>query len=194
MPETLLLVVRHPETEANVSRRFVGQGETPYTHRGQLQARRLPGKIAAFAPETIRTSPLLRARVVAQRAARLTGAPMLLDDRLLELDFGAAHGLTWDEAIAAGVPLDYRSYDAPVAPGGESRLDLQRRVAAVVGEVRAVGGRHALVCHAGVMRAAFAHLFALSSEQLWSFEIATAQLALIRVGSDYATLVEYRQG
>ena len=50
MSTTDLLIVRHPETEANVDGRFVGQGESPYTAEGRRQARRLPHKIARFAP------------------------------------------------------------------------------------------------------------------------------------------------
>ena len=93
-----------------------------------MQARRLPRKIARFAPDAIWTSPLLRASVVAGRAARLTGAPLRVEDRLIELDFGSAHALNWEEISAAGIPFDYRSAEHPVAPGGESRNDLERRV------------------------------------------------------------------
>jgi len=192
--ETHIILVRHPETEANVSGRFVGQGESPYTALGRVQARRLPGKIAAFGPHVIWTSPLLRARVVAERAARITGGPLQVDPRLMELDFGEAHALTWEEIVAANIPFNYRSADEPVAPGGESRNGLQARVGALVDEVHAIGGRHAFVCHAGVMRAALARVLGLSGDQLWAFSIKNAQLAHVRIVGDHGTLEEYRQG
>jgi len=192
--ETHILIVRHPETEANVNGRFVGQGESPFTALGRVQARRLPRKIARFGPDAIWTSPLLRARVVAERAARLTARPLHVDQRLIELDFGEAHALTWEEIVEANIPFNYRSADEPVAPGGESRKQLQARVGSLVDEVHGVGGRHVFVCHAGVMRAALACILGLSGEQLWAFSIKNAQLAHVRIVGEHGMLEEYRQG
>lgn len=194
MIATEILIVRHPETEANVSGRFVGQGDSPYTALGRRQARRLPCKIARFDPATIRTSPLHRALVVAQRAQRITGVPLAVDRRFIELDFGVAHALTWEEIAEAGIPFNYRSAVEPVAPGGESRHQLQARVAEGVDELLAVGGRHAIVCHAGVMRAILAHTLDLRDEQLWALLIHSAQLARVCVTDGHGQLVEFVQG
>ena len=194
MAETDILLVRHPETEANCNGRFVGQGESPFTAIGRVQARRLPRKIARFEPDVIWTSPLLRARVVAERAARMTGVPLRVEDRLMELDFGEAHGLTWEEIAEAGIPFNYRSAEEPVAPGGESRNDLERRVGAVVDEVCVSGGRHVFVCHAGVMRAALARVLELHGDQLWAFSIHNAQLAYVRMVGGHGMLEEFVQG
>ena len=194
MPTATLLIVRHPETEANVSGRFVGQGESPYTAEGRKQARRLPHKIAQFRPQLVWTSPLQRALVVARRAAILAGVELRVDERLMELDFGQAHALTWEEIAEAGIPFNYRAADQPVAPGGESRNQLEARVAQVVDDAIAVGGRHALVCHAGVMRAVLAHTLHLTGDQLWMFTIHNAQLTRVRVIDGHAQLVEFVQG
>jgi broad specificity phosphatase PhoE len=194
MPTTDLLVVRHPETEANVNGRFVGQGESPYTVEGRRQARRLPHKIARFAPSVIWSSPLLRARVVAERAASLARVPLRIDPRYLELDFGDAHGLTWEEIEVAGIPFNYRSENDPVAPGGESRNQLLARVGSAVDEACEMGGRHAIVCHAGVMRAILSHTLKLHGDHLWMFAISNAQLATVRVIDGHAQLLEFVQG
>ena len=194
MATTDLLIVRHPETEANVNGRFVGQGESPYTAEGRKQARRLPHKIAQFRPQLVWTSPLQRALVVARRAAILAGVELRVDDRLMELDFGQAHALTWEEIAEAGIPFNYRAADQPVAPGGESRNQLEARVGLVVDDAVAIGGRHALVCHAGVMRAVLAHTLHLTGEQLWMFTIHNAQLTQVRVIDGHAQLVEFVQG
>ena len=194
MATTDLLIVRHPETEANVNGRFVGQGESPYTAEGRRQARRLPHKIAQFRPQLVWTSPLQRALVVARRAAILAGVELRVDDRLMELDFGQAHALTWEEIAEAGIPFNYRAADQPVAPGGESRNQLEARVGLVVDDAVAIGGRHALVCHAGVMRAVLAHTLHLTGEQLWMFTIHNAQLTQVRVIDGHAQLVEFVQG
>jgi len=194
MATTDLLIVRHPETVANVAGRFVGQAESPYTAEGRKQARRLPHKIALFHPQIVWTSPLLRALVVAKRAAILAGVELRVDRRLIELNFGQAHGLTWEEIAETGLQFNYRAADEPVAPGGESRNELQARVAEVLDDAISLGGRHAVVCHAGVMRAVLAHTLHLTGEQLWMFAIHNAQLTHVRVIDGHAQLVEYVQG
>ena len=194
MKESSLLIVRHPETEANINGRFVGQAESPYTAEGRRQARRLPHKLARFQPEVVWSSPLARALIVAERTATITGAPLRVDPRLLELDFGEAHGLTWEEINEAGIEFNYRSAETPVAPGGESRLALEQRVGACVDEMCAKGGNHLVVAHAGVMRAALAHLLGLSGDGLWMFRIHNAQMAKVHVFDGHAQLEEYVQG
>lgn len=189
----MLLIVRHPETDANISGRFVGQGESAFTAEGRRQARRLPLKLSRFHPDIVWSSPLQRAAVVAERVSRLAHVPLRIDDRLIELDFGEAHGLTWEEITEAGIPFNYRA-DEPVAPGGESRNQLEARVGACIDEMRATGGRHVVVAHAGVMRAALSHLLGLSGDGLWLFHIHNAQLARVRVFDGHAQLEEYVQG
>lgn len=194
MIETTILLVRHPETEANTAGRFVGQGESAYTAEGRRQVRRLARKLAHFQPDVLWSSPLERALAVARRTSRLTHVPVRVDQRLIELDFGAAHGLTWDEIVEAGIPFNYRSADEPVAPGGESRSALEARVGECLDEMCKAGGRNLVVAHAGVMRAGLVHLLGLSGEDSWLFHIHSAQMARVRVFDGHAQLEEYRQG
>ncbi len=194
MRETVLFIVRHPETEANVTGRFVGRGNSSFTAVGRRQARRLPHKIARFEPKIVWSSPLYRANVVARRASRLSGAELRVDERLLELDFGDAEGMTFDEIAEAGMVFDYRSLEAPVAPGGESRGSIERRVASVVQDLVEIGGRHAVVAHGGVVRAMLVRTLGLCGDNLWAFHIHNAQLATVRIVDGHGTLEEYVQG
>ncbi len=191
---TDILLVRHPETEANVTGRFVGRGDSPYTHDGVLQLARLPRKIARFAPDAVWSSPLARALRLARPASRLAAAPLVVDDRLVELAFGSAEGLTIEEVESAGIAFNYRDRERPVAPGGESRGDVERRTGSFVDELLAQGGRHAVVTHGGVFRAALVLLLGLSSTDIWAFHIHNAQLAHVRVVDGHGMLEEYRRG
>lgn len=194
MPETHILLVRHPETEANVSGRFVGRGHTPFTAVGLRQLRRVPRKIASFGPDVVWSSPLGRALRLAVAGAAKAACPLKVDERLVELDFGEAEGLTYDEVVAAGIPFNYQNAESPVAPGGESRGQIERRAGEFLDELAERGGRHCIVTHGGVFRASLVHLLGLASTDIWAFHIHNAQLAHVHVGDGYGVLEEYRQG
>lgn len=188
-----ILLARHPETEANLHGRFVGRGDSPYTPEGRLQFARLSRRIAAFSPDAVWSSPLSRALKPARRAARALGVALFIDERLAELDFGLAEGMTSEEIVGAGITFNYRDADHPVAPGGESRGDVERRAVSFISELLAHGGRHAVVTHGGVFRAALAHLLGLRSDDVWAFHVHNAQLAHVKVIDGRGMLEEYRQ-
>ena len=194
MLETTLLIVRHPETVANVTGRFVGRGDSPFTAEGHLQARRLPAKIASFCPDEVWTSPLRRAFIVAEKASRLAAVPLNADERLVELDFGDAEGMTFEEISEAGLAFNYHSASKPVAPGGESRGSIERRVAAVADELTQRGGRYAVVAHGGVVRAMLVHALGLKHTDVWAFHVHNAQLVTIHVVDGHGMLEEYVAG
>jgi len=194
MLESEILLVRHPETVANVNGTFVGRGDSPYTHEGRRQLARVPRKIAAFEPDLVWSSPLRRAHELAEKASSVASADLRVDERLVELDFGDAEGMTFEEVAAAGIAFNYRSRDEPVAPGGESRGAIERRTALVCDEVLALGGRHCIVTHGGVFRAGLVHLLGLSSSDIWAFHIHNAQMAWIRTIDGHGMLERYTQG
>jgi broad specificity phosphatase PhoE len=191
MSVTEILIVRHPETEANVDGRFVGRGETPYTVRGLRQADLLVERIVDFAPQTVWSSPLARAHRVAERAALAASVPLQVDERLLELDFGQAEGLTWNEITAAGLAFDYRSVETPVAPGGESRGEIESRSAALADVLLGEGGRHAVCTHGGVFRAMLVHLLGLSTSDIWAFHIRNGAAAHVSVTDGHGMIEEF---
>lgn len=194
MHESNLLLVRHPETEANIDGRLVGRGQSPLTPRGMLQLRRLPAKIAAFDPDQVWSSPLDRALRLAVRSASASDCPLMVDDRLIELDFGDAEGLTFEEIDELGIPFDYRNYDAPVAPNGESRAAIEQRSAEIVDEIVSHGGRAAVVTHGGVFRASLVHLLGLCPSDIWAFHIKNAQLAHVRVVDGHGWMESFVEG
>ncbi len=194
MLETEILLVRHPETRANVDGTFVGRGDSPYTHEGRRQLSRVPRKISVFRPDVVWSSPLRRAHRLAERAAAVSGVELRVDERLVELDFGAAEGMTFEEVSSAGISFNYRSRDEPVAPGGESRGLIEARTAAFCDEIVSVGGRHCIVTHGGVFRAGLVHLLGLSSTDIWAFHIHNAQLAVVRMIDGHGMLEHYVQG
>lgn len=182
MSSKSILIARHPETEANVTGRWVGRGNAPFTPLGELQVDSIAAEIVRFDPDVIWSSPLDRALIPASRAAEVSGITHVIDERLSELDFGAAEGLTFSEAQERGIEFDFKSQDAPVAAGGESRRDILGRSAQVLEEALAESGRIAVVTHGGVFRSALVHLLELPMDAIWAFHIRNAGIAELSMG------------
>lgn len=191
--ETRFLIVRHPETTANATGRYVGRGDAPYTELGSKQVGLLASEITSCKPDRIFSSPLRRAREVAEAAASALGLELTLDERLTELDFGQAEGYTHDEIEAMGLTFDFHSMDAPVAPGGESRRDIYLRSQSFAEEQKQLGGIAAIVTHGGVFRSMLADLLHLPMDSIWSFDIRPAQIAELRMFDGRGTLMTFRR-
>jgi len=96
------------------------------------------------------SSPTLRCRAVADAIAAAFDAPVHLDARLLELDFGAWEGLAWSDVPRAD--LD-RWAACPVgfaAPGGETGASLIARVTEFYDDLKREP--HVIVSHGGPLR------------------------------------------
>lgn len=128
---TRLLLLRHGQTELSVQRRYSGRGDPALTDYGRRQAEAAAeylarrGGIAAVV-----TSPLQRAYDTAATAAKALAVDVVVDEDLIETDFGSWEGLTFAEA-AGRDPDHHRNWlgDTSIAPpGGESFASVQNRV------------------------------------------------------------------
>lgn len=128
---TRLLLLRHGQTELSVQRRYSGRGDPALTDLGRRQvdvaARYLAGRGGIAA---VLTSPLQRCYDTAVSAAKKLGLDVVVDDDLIETDFGAWEGLTFSEAAVRDPELHrrwLRDTSTP-PPGGESFDAVHRRV------------------------------------------------------------------
>lgn len=101
------------------------------------------------------SSPSARCRGPAALISAALGAPLTIDERLYELDFGAWEGLRWDalattDAVALRRWTDDWQTAAP--PDGETVAALEQRVRAWWAAL-ARDRDHLLLAHAGVIRA-----------------------------------------
>jgi ribonuclease H / adenosylcobalamin/alpha-ribazole phosphatase len=126
-----MLLLRHGETALSAEHRFAGRGDIPLTAAGQRQAAAAARRLASRGGiEVVVASPLRRAWQTAQAVAAATGAPVQVDENLIETDFGKWEGMTFAEA-AAQWPDEMSAWLAdPEAspPGGESFATAARRV------------------------------------------------------------------
>jgi broad specificity phosphatase PhoE len=134
-----LLLTRHGHTNRSEPEQYLGQRlAAQLTPRGRRDARRLAARLADVPIGRVISSPLDRAAETAAILAAPHGVAVELDQRLVELDYGAWEGLTLDE-INARFPGEYELYDRDPAThhvgGGESGSEVATRLQAVVDEL-----------------------------------------------------------
>jgi len=98
----------------------------------------------------IHASPSPRARTPARRLAAALGAPLILDARLQELDFGRWEGRAWNALPRPELDLWAEDPERRAPPGGETFAALAARVAAALAD--APDGA-LILAHAGPIRA-----------------------------------------
>jgi broad specificity phosphatase PhoE len=94
--ETVLLLIRHAETDWNRAQRLQGWIDTPLNGRGRRQAREMAlwCRERRWLVSQVVCSPLARARQTAASIARAGRLPFTVDPTLMEIDHGAWAGLT----------------------------------------------------------------------------------------------------
>jgi probable phosphoglycerate mutase len=135
-----LILVRHATTEASAAGRNLGRrSDPPLADEGAALAGRLAETLAAELAELphdvarLVTSPARRCRETAEAIRPALGAwggELEVDDRLLEIDYGAWDGLTAEECRKRDPELRAAWEADPWAtrcPGGESGSDVAAR-------------------------------------------------------------------
>ena len=121
-----LVLTRHGLTDRSVPEQHLGQRvDVDLSSPGRAQAEALGRRLSGIRFERIVASPLWRARETATIVRSVLPDPpaVELDDRLLEMDYGAWEGLTYDQIEALDAATRSRWEGDPAAhacPGGES--------------------------------------------------------------------------
>ena len=143
-----LVLTRHGLTTRSDPEQHLGQTiDVPLSDEGRAQAVALAARLAPIAFDRIISSPLLRARETAEaiRTApcEVPRPPLETDARLVEMDYGAWEGRTYDEIDASDGDRRRRWESDPAdnrCPGGESGNDVARRAAAFLDDLLAAPG------------------------------------------------------
>ena len=97
-----IYLVRHGETDWNAEGRLLSRTDRQLNARGEAQARDLAVSLADIAWDRAFASPLVGARRTAEvaLAARADTPRLVLDERLVEMDFGPYEGMSEAELEA----------------------------------------------------------------------------------------------
>ncbi|MGH0036768.1 MAG: histidine phosphatase family protein [Myxococcota bacterium] len=149
-----ILLIRHGETAGNRDR-VVQRPDVPLSEQGLAQAERLAERLAGEPIGLVLSSDLARAEMTARAIERRAGAPLELDPRLQERNFGDLRGTPYSEL---SVDLFAPGYAPPAGESWErfhARVDrawsfVAERASRVEGLTAVV--THGLVCHSLCVR------------------------------------------
>jgi broad specificity phosphatase PhoE len=130
----VILFVRHGETPANRARLALGRADPELTDHGRQQVEAVAKALADEPVVAVRTSPLQRAVQTGEAIARHHGIEAQVDERLVELDYGAWDGRSFTE-LPPGDVARWREDPTFAPPGGESLTDVAGRVAGFCAEL-----------------------------------------------------------
>lgn len=200
---TVLVLVRHGESEWNRLNRFTGWHDVDLSEEGIYEAHRAGAMLEAEGHrfDSAFTSTLRRAQhtlnIILEEIEQ-DELPVIKDAALNERDYGELVGVNKDEARlkwgAEQVHLWQRSYDiAP--PGGESLKDTAARVLPfyekrIAPELNA-GKNVLVVAHGNSLRSLIMQLDKLSPDEVMDLEIATGVPLVYRLNAD-GTVAEKR--
>ena len=160
-----VLFIRHGQTDFNIEHRLQGALPVPLNECGRSQARALANGLKAVPIDAIYTSPRARALETARIMGAVLNHETREDERLAEIAFGDFEGHTFAE-VEARYPAAYRKWQSGYrpyrVPGGESRLDVQRRMQAAWDDITSIADLDtvAIVGHSSAMMILLASMFA----------------------------------
>ncbi|TSC58801.1 MAG: isoleucyl-tRNA synthetase [Candidatus Peregrinibacteria bacterium Greene0416_19] len=139
---TKVTVLRHAESEANVTPRY--QGKVPgsdLTENGRKQATAVATAVARRNVNVIYCSPLARTIQTAEAIAKKTKAKMIVDERLREVEFGEYEGkaIDWSDLSFVRARRAHKLESGSVEsiyhfPGMETWAQVQERIAGFLQE------------------------------------------------------------
>jgi probable phosphoglycerate mutase len=194
---TYIFLIRHGENDWVGADRLAGR--TPGVHlneKGRQQAAGLVQLLEQQPIAAIYSSPLERCRETAQPLAAARGLPMLMEEGLLEVDYGDWRGaLLTDLAqrpewkMVQHFPSTFRF------PNGESLREVQNRAVAAIERLRQSHPNQTIVLfsHGDVIRTTLAHYLGVAVDLFQRVVISTASLSVVTFvdGMPVVSLVNY---
>jgi broad specificity phosphatase PhoE len=153
---SVLHIVRHGETSANLEGVWHGSIDTELTERGRSQAARVALELAGVAPRpsALYSSPLRRARDTARAIASVLSLEPRVDPDLAEYHLGDFEGKSYRELIGEHRLFERMREDPDYRPGGgESPRQVAMRCAGALRRIAVAhrGERVVVVSHGGAL-------------------------------------------
>jgi alpha-ribazole phosphatase len=183
-----IYLIRHTKT-ATPAGLCYGRTNVGLAHSFPDDRQQLLDKLPLFSENSlVYTSPLSRCLILAQSL----GYPVIEDDRLLEIDFGAWENQQFADINPEHLKIWTANFVTTSPPNGESFNDLCQRVGHFWDELLLTSKLEPIlmIVHAGVIRALLAHVLQLPPANAFQFAVDYGSVHKLRVVDGY-TYVDY---
>ena len=188
----MIVFARHGQTAPNRDGLVLGRADPELTEEGHRQAAWLAAALAGEPVSAIVTSPLLRARQTAEAVAAACGdRPVVVDQRLVEIDWGTWEGRPAGSLAVADVDR-WRAHDG-TAPEGESLDSLSRRVESFCVETLEEDGLVVAVSHVSPIKAAAAWALGVDGTVAWRMFLGLASITRVGRGRTSPVLLSFNE-
>jgi probable phosphoglycerate mutase len=184
----LIILVRHGQTDENVSGKISGQGPVPLNARGRQQAEATAEVLTDLGVSRILTSPVVRARQTADIVAERLQVGTENSQDLREVEYGDWEGKHFS-AIRSH-PVAQQVFNDPIKavfPNGEGLYQMQQRGVQVIESAhqRYPQGVIVLVSHGDVIRTSLAHYLGMPFNEYRCLNLDNGAISVVERFEDW---------
>ncbi len=172
-----LFIMRHGQTAESARRSYSGRRDVPLTEHGREQAREAGERLRDAGVDAIYASPLGRAADTAHLVGAATGAPVTIDERLTEVDYGSLEGLDRQGARERFGRAFEAWREDPMGspmPGMEPLPTALERARSATADAMVAAGCPLIVGHQGILRLVLAALGRIEPEDYFKTRLDEA--------------------
>ena len=162
----MIYIIRHGKTELNRAKVLQGRSNYPLNEEGIRQAERAAELLRGIKFTRVYSSPLIRAVQTAELVA--PGKEILLDERLIEMDYGPYEGLGLDRLPPEILTFFSDFVHNPAPEGMEQLASVVARAGSFLEELRDLPGDILISTHAIAMKGILEYLTPASQGAYWS--------------------------
>ncbi|WP_018963570.1 histidine phosphatase family protein [Coprothermobacter platensis] len=179
-----IYLLRHPETDWNGEWRFQGRTDIPISEKGMKSLEQALPVLCSLPVETLYTSPLKRAKIVAEKISEKMNIPFKEDARIIEAHCGEWEGRRVPDLMKEEPDLLGKWWKNPYLtpmPGGETYQQVEQRTSAFLEEVIEQGKNALVVSHGIAITTMLRYILDLPQEKTGILRIENLGLAKIEI-------------
>lgn len=161
----MIYIIRHGQTEMNKAGRLQGRRDVPLNESGEKQAEEAAGILSGIEFDHVFSSPLTRAVRTAEIVTG--GAEPVIDERLIEMDYGPFEGTDLKDPPPEIIEFFSDFANNPAPEGMEQLSELVERAGDFLEEIRGLSGNILLSTHAIAMKGLLEYLTPDSNGSYW---------------------------